>query len=144
MKSLKIRSLSSLLIIFITLFCSCTRLGGVIGPYFGNWDLYEIEVDGVPLEGYSEGVMFNFQSELFNIGSVGTLGMFGLWEEHDGLLELRGDKHAGGAERYPTVLGWGNETEITLRILEKNSSTLRLAWDAPDGRVYTYRLRKII
>ena len=57
---------SALIVLTLTLMCSCTQYNGHIGPLFGSWSLVEMTADGLPLELTDESV-FSFQNEVVRV-----------------------------------------------------------------------------
>lgn len=136
----------TLLVVVAVSLCSCVHPGGDIGPYFGNWGLEKIEIDGEVNDDYSQEnpVFLSFQSSVFNMGTVGSWGTFGMWEEEEGILTLTADSFAAPDRYFPRIMGWGSRISVSLTILEKSSRRLRLQWDDPDGRLWVYTFKKLL
>jgi len=73
----------------ITALGSCTHNDGDIGPWFGQWHLDSIEIDGVPDTNYDGNFYFMFQDKIFALSWVDEenhiyYDSFAQWQENDG------------------------------------------------------------
>lgn len=139
----------------------CTRNNGDIGPWFGMWQLMEIQTDGVPDEDYRSNIFWSFQNDVFSMnwrglqpGELIRIQVWGTWSEHDDILSL---DFTHSEDRFPpngsgsgfniyrpyqqTHLPEGKVSD--LRIVSMKGADMMLTYQ-PEGEetVYTYILRK--
>ncbi len=140
---------------------SCTRNNGDIGPWFGMWQLMEIQTDGVPDADYKQNIFWSFQNDVFsmnwqgvNPGELIRIQVWGTWSEHDGVLALDfthsedkfpADGSGEGFNIYKPYkeihLPYGEVSD--LRIVTMKGADMELTYQpAGEETVYTYILRK--
>lgn len=153
--------ISALFLPAILLFQGCTRNNGDIGPWFGTWQLMEIQTDGVPDEDYRSNIFWSFQNDVFSMnwqglepGELIRIQVWGTWSEHDDILKLDfthsedrfpSDDSGSGFNIYKpyqqTHLPYGKVSD--LKIVSMKGADMKLTY-RPDEEetVYTYILRK--
>ena len=143
-----------LLSILIIVFSGCTQNNGDIGPWFGSWLLYEIDVDNTPDNTYSGNIVWAFQSSIIKMTVINshhqTDEYWGTWEETDGFLTLNythsNAETAPGTNEYgfpPSIYLPANGI-IKLQIIEHSNNRLFLEYTKTDGIKIIYRLHKQI
>lgn len=146
-------NMHKLIIIVLTLlFASCTsHNGGDIGPYFGQWKLEEMTVDGVVDDGYEDNIFWKFQDNIICMVVIGErhewMQYFGTWTEQGAVLTMQftyGDAHnppGTGAYCPPAALHLPSGI-FTMDVISVSSSRMALSYRSPDGVVYGYRFTK--
>lgn len=132
----------------------CTRNNGDIGPWFGSWLLYEIDVDNTPDKSFSGNVVWAFQSSVIKITVVNSYHQtdeyWGTWEDNNGVLTLNythsNAETAPGTNEYgfPPNIFFPTCGIIKLQILEQKNNRLILNYTKTDGIKIIYRLQKQI
>jgi hypothetical protein len=140
---------------------SCTRNNGDIGPWFGEWQILNIQTNGVDDSDYHQNVFWCFQNDLISMNwrayepaKLTRVQRWGSWSEDDGYLVLNftyyddeypksaGEAGEGIYVPYPlTHLRYGVISR--LKIVSMKGSDLTLTYQ-PEGEdiVYTYILKK--
>lgn len=135
-------SISSLImLICLILTPSCTQPGGHIGPYFGTWQLMEVQHDGVPDQTYTWPLMLSFQGDLFDMAQADGPEIIGYWEERNGELTLDGAHNYG---TFPAVTGFPSTGIVTLKIESMTGKHMILSRIGDEGAESTFYFKKII
>lgn len=154
-KSFKSLAVYAMLILSVNLFCCCTRNNGDIGPWFGSWQLTEIEIDGAKVSSYGENIFWAFQNDVFSMKYVypndpghSVDDRWGTWEESGDAIKLNfthsDDSYAPGTGIYAPLKETGipaNEVS-TLVIIKKPGTKAVLSYTDSAGKIYTYHLIK--
>ncbi|MDE6266351.1 MAG: lipocalin-like domain-containing protein [Muribaculaceae bacterium] len=144
-----------LTMISMTLISSCTHNNGDIGPWFGQWKLSELKIDGVADPAYKGDVFWSFQTNIFMMKEMLTDGTgqwadmrWGSWEESDGELLLiftfSSDHTPPGQGSYHPLPGMYLPTNQVshLKILKYPGSKMELSYTTPEGKQITYYLER--
>lgn len=143
-----------MLLAVMALLCGgCTQNHGHIGRLFGTWFLYEYTADGEPLSPPNPAETFwSFQSDIIMMTVVEADGYFskhfGTWVETDNELILnyyhKTDADAPGTGGYgiPSWLGLPSTDNVVLKYIEKEQNRMAFRYDAADGTVYEYFLKR--
>lgn len=148
-----LKKLSIIAVILLAL-SSCRVNNGDIGDYFGSWSLYDMKIDGETPDDFDPELTFwQFQNNIIDICRVGFMydrdGHWGTWSEENDRLLLNFMHHdvdeAPGTGGYsaPSWIGFTSDEIISLKFVSRDSKSMTLSWNSPDGRQYTYSLRKI-
>lgn len=148
-----LRRITILSIIFVAL-TACRVNNGDIGDYFGSWHLENMTIDGsVPEDFDPEATFWEFQNNIIRVLRVEFMysynNSWGTWSESNGQLILdfnhysSTDEPGTGIYASPTWIGFPSGELIRLKFISRNSHRMTLQWPDPDGRIYTYSLRKI-
>lgn len=145
---------AALLLMVAFAFSSCQN-NGHIGSLFGTWSLYEMKIDGEPAADFdSESTLWSFQNNIIFISRVGDhhtyTNYFGTWEKaDDGKVLLLDYTHSAdgispGTSSYtaPAWLGFTPNEIMRLTFIKDSSREMVLTWTNPEGKIYTYYLRK--
>lgn len=129
--------------------CGCTQNNGHIGPWFGQWKVERITVDGVNDSDYAGDCFFCFQSHVFGVRRANGAMYYGKWEELEttGTLKVTFNTkdssvpkglHFDGLSEDPSGYPY-----LEMRIAEVKGSTKKLEYVCPtDGKTYIYHLKK--
>lgn len=136
------------------LLSGCTTNNGDIGPWYGSWQLYQIEIDNIPDNNYSANVFWAFQSSIIKMTVLNskhqTDEYWGTWNESDGVLTLKythsnAETPPGHNEySFPPNIYLPSNGTVQLRIIEQKSNRLSLEYTKTDGIKVLYRLQKQI
>lgn len=138
---------AALLLTLVTLTVSpgCTRNNGDIGDWFGTWRLETITVDGKPDPGYTDYMIWKFQSDLLMLmipddATHSHTDAIGRWSQQGDRLMLDFEYYLGNMGPLNTVLHLPQTA--ALDILRLSGSRIELRYTAPDGTQYYYSLKK--
>lgn len=136
----------------LLMMASCSHNNGDIGPWFGQWKLIEIKVDGVTDYSYNGNIFWSFQTHVFQmkevIGDISPVSdtRWGTWEENGGELLLNFTyMNSEHKEIYydPLTATFLPPHEISrLKILKRPGSEMELSYTSPDGKLITYFLKR--
>lgn len=146
-----------ILAVMAFLLVGCTHNNGNIGPFFGQWKISEITIDGEKDAAYEGNVFWSFQSSTIEMQKADesqltdAVTSWGSWSReketnHDVLIldfTHSDDTHAVGDPYYSPL----KETHLPngilrLYITSSSGSTMQLSYTADDGKVYKYSLVK--
>lgn len=134
---------------------SCTHNNGDIGPWFGEWKLTSIEIDGTPDAAYKGNIFWAFQTSVIEMiqvepvtPDVSDYGQrWGTWSQEENTLTLNFTHHDDNAAEgsgkytpYPATHLPGGVSK--LGIIKLSGSEIKLSYTANDGKTYTYSLKK--
>lgn len=134
---------------------SCTHNNGDIGPWFGEWKLTAIEIDGTPDAAYKENIFWAFQTSVIEMiqvdpvtANVSNYGQrWGTWSQDGNTLTLNFTHHDDSAAEgsgkytpYPATHLPGGVSKLD--IIKLSGSEIKLSYTAEDGKVYRYSLKK--
>lgn len=119
----------------------CTQNGGNISPWFGQWRVETIEIDGVPDITYEGNAFFSFQTSIFRATisypeENRATSSIGVWEERDGWLNVHFDVGNSGIPQGIHLAEYN-----CFRIVENDGRHKVLSLTGDDGHVYTFRLK---
>ena len=128
-------------LLFAMLFMvGCTHNNGDIGPWWGQWKVERIELNGEPEANYKGDFFFRWQSSVIcvvrsypNSHSSGI--SYGNWSEHDGVMDV--EFKEGGLE-YEQL---GLDKVCRLDIIKRDGREKILEYKKDDKTVYTYYLK---
>lgn len=132
---------------------SCTHNNGDIGPWFGEWKLTTITVDGTPDAGYDGNIFWAFQTTVIEMLSADneTTGDYrqrwGTWAQDGTTLTLNfthsDNDNPAGSDKYIPFPETGLPAGVSkLDIVSLSSSEIKLNYTADDGKTYGYLLKK--
>lgn len=129
---------------------SCTRNNGDIGPWYGEWHLQSIDINGVDDDSYPGNVLWKFQSNIVEMVTVTGhthTEHYGTWSESADELILdythSDNANAPGSSKYaPPQCTHLPAAIVSLRIIKKSSSELILSYSPDADTVIVYTLRK--
>lgn len=148
------------IVVIVPALCSCTRNNGDIGPWFGMWQLLEVQTNGVADADYEGNIFWAFQNNVFQMilrstepGDLTRDQRWGTWQESDGMLildfnhyeDLYPEGYVDGYNIYvpfpQTHLPYGEASR--LNIVKMKGSDMVLTYSPQDSEVvYTYILKK--
>lgn len=127
----------------LALLPSCTHNNGDIGPWFGQWQVERLTVDGVDDPQYANDTYFCFQSSVFAVRKVNpdpllhsSVTSFGVWKEENGYLHVEFNTRDSGV---PTGLHMAKDCQF--RILKNDGKGKVLELVTEEGEVCTYYLK---
>ena len=119
----------------------CVQNNGHIGHWFGQWKVERVTIDGQDDADYEGGVFFCFQGAVFGV-RTSTGGMwYGRWEENDkGMVDVvfKTDESAVP----PAYLHVHLDEKMVFRLVSHKGHDKVLEYVGPDGKTYTYYLKK--
>ena len=96
----------------------CVQNNGHIGHWFGLWKVERVTIDGQDDADYKGNVFFAFQGAVFGVGTQGGITWYGRWD----------DSEKNGC--------------MVFRLVSHKGSDKVLEYVGPDGKTYTYYLKK--
>ena len=118
----------------------CTHNNGDIGPWFGQWRIESITINGEKDTDYKGNLFFAFQSSVLRISTTNTQthetgSLYSNWEEVDGYMNIKINED-NEAIRYAAHM---YEKEMHMKI-EKRSGDKILTYTNSKGEAVTYHL----
>lgn len=119
----------------------CVQNNGHIGHWFGQWKVERVTIDGQYDADYEGGVFFCFQGAVFGV-RTSTGGMwYGRWEENDkGMVDVVFNTDESAVP--PAYLHVHLDEKMIFRLVSHKGSDKVLEYVGPDGKTYTYYLKK--
>lgn len=119
----------------------CVQNNGHIGHWFGQWKVERVTIDGQDDADYDSGVFFCFQGAVFGV-RTSTGGMwYGRWEENDkGMVDVVFNTDESAVP--PAYLHMHLDEKMVFRLVSHKDSDKVLEYVGPDGKTYTYYLKK--
>ena len=119
----------------------CVQNNGHIGHWFGQWKVERVTIDGQDDADYDGGVFFCFQGAVFGV-RTSTGGMwYGRWEESDkGMVDVVFNTDESAVP--PAYLHMHLDEKMVFRLVSHKGSDKVLEYVGPDGKTYTYYLKK--
>ena len=119
----------------------CVQNNGHIGHWFGQWKVERVTIDGQDDADYEGGVFFCFQGAVFGVRTR-TGGMwYGRWEENDkGMADVVFNTDESAVP--PAYLHVHLDEKMVFRLVSHKGSDKVLEYVGPDGKTYTYYLKK--
>lgn len=119
----------------------CVQNNGHIGHWFGQWKVERVTIDGQDDEDYEGGVFFCFQGAVFGV-RTSTGGMwYGRWAENDkGMVDVVFNTDESAVP--PAYLHVHLDEKMIFRLVSHKGSDKVLEYVGPDGKTYTYYLKK--
>lgn len=135
---------------------ACKTNNGDIGPWYGVWALDAIYIDGSEDTSWQkpgEWTNFAFQNNIVKVAlcsdrTVELEVSYGTWHDADGKMTMDFTHHddqytdQGYLYKAPTWIYFEAGMVTTLNIDKLTGKTAVLSTTHPDGRKYTYHLRK--
>lgn len=119
----------------------CVQNNGHIGHWFGQWKVERVTIDGQDDADYGGGVFFCFQGAVFGV-RTSTGGMwYGRWEENDkGMVDVVFNTDESAVP--PAYLHMHLDEKMVFRLVSHKGHDKVLEYVGPDGKTYTYYLKK--
>ena len=119
----------------------CVQNNGHIGHWFGQWKVERVTIDGQDDADYEGGVFFCFQGAVFGVRtSIGGM-WYGRWEENDkGMVDVVFNTDESAVP--PAYLHVHLDEKMVFRLVSHKGSDKVLEYVGPDGKTYTYYLKK--
>ena len=119
----------------------CVQNNGHIGHWFGQWKVERVTIDGQDDADYEGGVFFCFQGAVFGV-RTSTGGMwYGRWAENDkGMVYVVFNTDESAVP--PAYLHVHLDEKMVFRLVSHKGSDKVLEYVGPDGKTYTYYLKK--
>lgn len=119
----------------------CVQNNGHIGHWFGQWKVERVTIDGQDDADYEGGVFFCFQGAVFGV-RTSTGGMwYGRWAENDkGMVYVVFNTDESAVP--PAYLHVHLDEKMIFRLVSHKGSDKVLEYVGPDGKTYTYYLKK--
>lgn len=119
----------------------CVQNNGHIGHWFGQWKVECVTIDGQDDADYEGGVFFCFQGAVFGV-RTSTGGMwYGRWAENDkGMVDVVFNTDESAVP--PAYLHVHLDEKMIFRLVSHKGSDKVLEYVGPDGKTYTYYLKK--
>lgn len=119
----------------------CVQNNGHIGHWFGQWKVERVTIDGQDDADYEGGVFFCFQGAVFGV-RTSTGGMwYGRWAENDkGMVDVVFNTDESAVP--PAYLHVHLDEKMVFRLVSHKGSDKVLEYVGPDGKTYTYYLKK--
>ena len=119
----------------------CVQNNGHIGHWFGQWKVERVTIDGQDDADYEGGVFFCFQGAVFGV-RTSTGGMwYGRWAENDkGMVDVVFNTDESAVP--PAYLRVHLDEKMIFRLVSHKGSDKVLEYVGPDGKTYTYYLKK--
>ena len=119
----------------------CVQNNGHIGHWFGQWKVERVTIDGQDDADYEGGVFFCFQGAVFGV-RTSTGGMwYGRWEENDnGMVDVVFNTDESAVP--PAYLHMHLDEKMVFRLVSHKGHDKVLEYVGPDGKTYTYYLKK--
>ena len=119
----------------------CVQNNGHIGHWFGQWKVERVTIDGQDDADYEGGVFFCFQGAVFGV-RTSTGGMwYGRWAENDkGMVDVVFNTDESAVP--PAYLYVHLDEKMVFRLVSHKGSDKVLEYVGPDGKTYTYYLKK--
>ena len=120
---------------------SCLHNNGDIGPWFGQWKVTRITIDGVDDPNYGGDLFFSFQSSVIRVcqsfpESNSSSSIYGNWKESDGTMAVE------FKEAFQSLLNYSHLEKQLVFTIDRRSGDKVLRYTASDGVEYTYFLTK--
>lgn len=136
----------NIILIFIAMLLplsSCLHNNGDIGPWFGQWKVTEVQINGERDPKYKGDGFFCFQSSTFKLVQSypednSATSIFGNWEEKDGYISVLFHDR----EDSPWLRGYFHLDKKSMLTVVKRKGDKVLKYTAEDGNEYTYFLKK--
>lgn len=151
-----IRKLLTILIVTASMLLpsGCTHNNGDIGPWFGQWKMTRMDIDGVADAEYQGNIYWSFQTNIFQMKKI-TPGVvnhadtrWGTWSEEGDCLLLNFTYSSALTPPGSGVYTPLPETYIPadqvsrLEILKRPGDSMELSFTTPQGKQITYYLIK--
>lgn len=119
----------------------CVQNNSHIGHWFGQWKVERVTIDGQDDADYEGGVFFCFQGAVFGV-RTSTGGMwYGRWAENDkGMVDVVFNTDESAVP--PAYLHVHLDEKMIFRLVSHKGSDKVLEYVGPDGKTYTYYLKK--
>ena len=119
----------------------CVQNNGHIAHWFGQWKVERVTIDGQDDADYEGGVFFCFQGAVFGV-RTSTGGMwYGRWAENDkGMVDVVFNTDESAVP--PAYLHVHLDEKMIFRLVSHKGSDKVLEYVGPDGKTYTYYLKK--
>ena len=119
----------------------CVQNNGHIGHWFGQWKVERVTIDGQDDADYEGGVFFCFQGAVFGV-RTSTGGMwYRRWAENDkGMVDVVFNTDESAVP--PAYLHVHLDEKMVFRLVSHKGSDKVLEYVGPDGKTYTYYLKK--
>lgn len=141
----------NIIAILMLALCGCTHNNGNIGPWYGQWKLEALEVDGREDPAYGHNQFWAFQNDILVINEVMSetdhLVRYATWRQEGEMLLIdfsHSDADTPSSDvNYtpPPILGLKPQAVNALKIESLGHGRTVLTYDTGD-RLITYRLRK--
>lgn len=128
---------------FVTMLAmsGCVQNNGHIGHWFGQWKVERVTIDGKDDAGYDGDVFFCFQGAVFGVRTSSGGMWYGRWEEKDkGIVSVVFNTDESAVP--PAYLNVHLEKQMVFRLVSHKGSDKVLEYVGPDGKTYTYYLKK--
>ena len=119
----------------------CVQNNGHIRHWVGQWKVERVTIDGQDDADYEGGVFFCFQGAVFGV-RTSTGGMwYGRWAENDkGMVDVVFNTDESAVP--PAYLHVHLDEKMIFRLVSHKGSDKVLEYVGPDGKTYTYYLKK--
>jgi hypothetical protein len=119
--------------------CSCTQVGGHIGPWFGQWNITAIDIDGKPDTDYTGNLYMSFQADIVRLS-----GIIGTWtvDDDNATLTLHFATDANSATPPSALHLPSGYSSLSVLQLSQGDITLRYVTPTEPPVSYTYYLKK--
>lgn len=143
--------LNGLFVCLLSALCGCTHNNGDIGPFFGMWKLSELTINGEVDPDYKGNVVWKFQASAVSMLRIlehhEAFECYGTWAVVDERVQMQFIYHDNsdpdGTWKYaPLPETYLPSGTFALEIVRLSSGRMHLAYLAPDGNVYEYKLEK--
>lgn len=141
MKAIYSKIISTLALLFVL--TGCIQNNGNIGPWFGQWKVERLTIDGKDDSNYAGNVFFRFQASVFSVyisyPDKHTSGIYyGTWTENGDYVDVVFNTKESSV---PTSVYL--KEQFCFRVIENNHKTKILEFvDEDTGITYTYYLKK--
>ncbi len=131
----------------------CNSNNGDIGPWYGQWKLTEIRVNGQVDTQYTGNIFWAFQNSVIQmteiISELDYNSRWGSWSQQGDELTLDFGHHDDSSVSDPSTAWRYSPPAAThliagvnqLHIVKLSDSNIELTYNSPDGNVYTYYLK---
>ena len=119
----------------------CVQNNGHIGHWFGQWKVERVTIDGQDDADYEGGVFFCFQGAVFGVRTCTGWMWYGRWAENDkGMVDVVFNTDESAVP--PAYLHVHLDEKMVFRLVSHKGSDKVLEYVGPDGKTYTYYLKK--
>lgn len=119
----------------------CVQNNGHIGHWFGQWKVERVTIDGQDDADYEGGVFFCFQGAVFGVRTSTGWMWYGRWAENDkGMVDVVFNTDESAVP--PAYLHVHLDEKMIFRLVSHKGSDKVLEYVGPDGKTYTYYLKK--
>lgn len=119
----------------------CVQNNGHIGHWFGQWKVERVTIDGQDDADYEGGVFFCFQGAVFGVRTSTGWMWYGRWEENNkGMVDVVFNTDESAVP--PAYLHVHLDEKMVFRLVSHKGSDKVLEYVGPDGKTYTYYLKK--